>query len=180
MLMRFEIHDASRRHIDLDAGLAWPFNASEWTGFARRDTDDAAIYTLDVPRYRKKDLSVEVDGQRVIVRGDQSEGLLKPKARRSFVRSFTLPDTLDPRDVRADLREGVLSLTVAKRPAARARRIAVQVDGNRVAPAATSPEEAQRRPSFWQRLVGKLRAVRCEGAADTKQRRRLPADAFPR
>jgi HSP20 family molecular chaperone IbpA len=160
MLMRFEIHDAGRRPIDLAAGQVWPFSASEWTGFARRDTDDAVIYTLDVPRYRRKDLSVEVDGERVIVRGDQSEGFLKPKSRRSFVRSFTLPDTLDPSDVRADFREGVLLLTVAKRPAARARRIAVQVDGKRVTPAATtSTDEPRLRPSFWQRLVGKLRAA---------------------
>jgi HSP20 family protein len=158
MLMRFEIHDPGRRLIELDAGQAWPFSASEWTGFARRDTDDAAVYTLDVPRYRRKDLSVEVDGQRVIVRGEQSEGLLKPKLRRSFVRSFTLPDMLDPSDVRADFHEGVLSLSVAKRPAA--RRIAVQVEGKQVTPAATSSAgELQPRRSFWQRLVGKLRAA---------------------
>ena len=157
MLTRLDIH-AGRRSIDLDTWRAWPLRASEWTGFARRDTDAAAIYTLDVPRYRKKDLSVEIEGKRVTVRGEHSEGLLKPKVRRSFVRSFTLPDSLDPSDVQAELHDGVLSLTIAKQPAARARRIPVFADGK---PAASSapPAEAPPRPSLWQRLVEKVRAA---------------------
>ena len=155
MLTRFDIHDAGR--FDLDAWPAFPLRASEWTGFTRRDTDDAAIYTLDVPRYRKKDLSVEVDGRRVVVRGEHSEGLLRPRVRRSFVRSFTLPDTLDPGDVRADFHDGALSLTVAKLPAARARRIPVHVDGKPVSPRAHADSEPAPRTSLWRRLVTRLR-----------------------
>jgi HSP20 family protein len=158
MLTRFDIHDAGRGAIDVDAWPAWPLRASEWTGFARRDTDAAAIFTLDVPRYRKKDLTVDVDGRRVIVRGERSEGLLKPTLRRSFLRSFTLPDTLDPSDVRAELHDGVLSLTVAKLPAARSRRIAVNVDGSVEPATASSPPENPQKASFWQRLAAKLRA----------------------
>jgi HSP20 family molecular chaperone IbpA len=160
MLMRFAVHDSGCGVIDLNAWPTLPVRASEWTGFARRDTDDAVIYTLDVPRYRKKDLSVEVDGRRVTVRGQRNEGLIKPKVRRQFVRSFTLPETLDPSGFRADLQDGVLSLTVAKQPAARARRIAVQVAG-KPSPGAAEPaaRETQPQTSFFRRILSKLRAA---------------------
>lgn len=156
MLTRLEIHDG-RRAMGFDAWPAWAFQASEWTGFARRDTDDAVIYTLDVPGYRKNDLSVEVEARRVTVRGEQNEGLLKPRLRRSFVRSFTLPDSLDSSDVQAELQNGVLSLTIAKQPAARARRIPVHVEGKPAGASAKAPtSETLPRPSLWQRLRAKL------------------------
>jgi HSP20 family protein len=132
---------------------------SRWLGFARHDAPEAAVYTLEVPGYRRKDLCIEVRGGRVVVRGERREGFFKPIARHSFVQSFTLPDTLDVQDVRAELHDGVLSVTIAKRPEARARRIPI-VGADEPAPAlpsaggstlAHSPRSWWRRVSAWWR-----------------------------
>jgi hypothetical protein len=123
-------------------------------GFVRHDTADAAVYTLEVPGYRRKDLAIEVRDGRVVVRGERREGLFKPKARHSFLQSFTLPDALDAQDVRADLRDGVLSVTIARKPEARARRIPI-LGADQSAPALPSPGDSARThspESWWHRV----------------------------
>ena len=44
----------------------------------------------------------------------------------SFTRSFTLPEGIEPEGVQAQLRDGVLSLTVPKKPEVKARKVEVK------------------------------------------------------
>jgi HSP20 family protein len=48
----------------------------------------------------------------------------------SFTRSFTLPEGVDVEHINAELKEGVLSLTVPKRPEVQPKRI--QLGGGKV------------------------------------------------
>jgi HSP20 family molecular chaperone IbpA len=139
--------------------LVWPGPHSHggWLGFHHHDTPDAVVYTLAVPGYRKKDVNVEVRGRNVIVSGERSEGFFNPSAHHSFVQSFTLPPMLDCDNVVADLRDGMLSLTVAKRPEARPRSI--PIGGAQEAPQLP----AGRSPSWWQRLTHRVRASPSSG-----------------
>jgi Molecular chaperone (small heat shock protein) len=45
----------------------------------------------------------------------------------SFARSFTLPNTVDVEKIRASMKDGVLELTVPKKPEAKAREIKVDI-----------------------------------------------------
>ncbi len=45
----------------------------------------------------------------------------------AFVRTFTLPPTVDTDKVTADLKEGVLTLTLPKKPEAQPKKISVKV-----------------------------------------------------
>jgi HSP20 family protein len=47
----------------------------------------------------------------------------------SFTRSFNLPDGVDPGKVSADLRDGVLSLTLPKVPEVQPKKIEIKVAG---------------------------------------------------
>jgi HSP20 family protein len=46
----------------------------------------------------------------------------------AFHRSFTLPDSVDPDKVRAELRDGVLEVRLGKREQAKPRQIQVKVN----------------------------------------------------
>jgi HSP20 family molecular chaperone IbpA len=139
------------------AGWASPPAWSDWVGFACHDTPEALVYTLSVPGYRRKDIEVEVRDGSVIVRGHHGDGVLRTRSKRSFVQSFTLANTLDEQDVRADLRDGVLSVTVAKKAEARARRIPVRVK----APPAPQPggsargDDSTASAEHWWKRFGK-------------------------
>ncbi len=144
-------------HHPLDGVRAWasPLYWNEWAGFARHDTPEAVIYTMSVPGYRRKDIAIEVSGRRVVVRGERSDGFHRPQSV-SFEQWFTLPDILDEQDLRADLRDGVLSISVAKRPAARPRRIPI-TEGDQVPPAPLAAAARAEPGSWWRRLRAKIR-----------------------
>ena len=96
----------------------------------------------------------------MVVRGHHRDGVLRTRSERSFVRSFTLANTLDEQDVRADLRDGVLSVTVAKKAEARARPIPVRVK----APPSPEPGGSARgddstasAEQWWKRLGKRIR-----------------------
>ena len=48
----------------------------------------------------------------------------------SFVRAFSLPDTVDAEKVKADYKNGVLTVTIAKKEVAKPRTINVEVNNN--------------------------------------------------
>ena len=48
----------------------------------------------------------------------------------SFERSFTLPETVDPEHVKADYKNGMLTVTLPKKEIAKPRQVKVEVTKN--------------------------------------------------
>ena len=90
---------------------------------------------LEVPGIEEKDLDVRVENNVLTVRGERK--LEKEEKQEnfhrierqygSFARSFTLPNTVDPDNVAADYRNGVLELKLAKRAEAKPKQIKVNI-----------------------------------------------------
>jgi HSP20 family protein len=114
----------------------WPFTVSPDGAFTPaadvEETDDAFILELELPGVRKEDISVEVAGPRVAVRGERKErerrGVLRRKSRvtGTFHYEVTLPGEIDADRIEARLEDGVLTVRVPKAGAERPRRIAVK------------------------------------------------------
>jgi HSP20 family molecular chaperone IbpA len=147
-------HPAGAKASDRAEHRPSPSACSGWIGFVRHDTPDAAVYTLEVPGYRRKDLGIQVRDGRVVVHGERRERFFKPKVQHSFVQSITLPETLDAQDIRADLRDSVLSVTIAKKPEARARRIPILAADQLAATLPSPSDSAPTRSSgsWWHRV----------------------------
>jgi HSP20 family molecular chaperone IbpA len=121
-------HSDPTRQLELqESTRPWslPSSSESWLGFSQHNEADAVIYQLPVPGYRRRDLSIEARDRVLIVRGEHTDGLLRPRSKRAFIRSFKLPETLDERDVRAAFNAGVLRLIIGKKPHARRRRIPI-------------------------------------------------------
>jgi HSP20 family protein len=97
--------------------------------------DDAGITLLaDMPGVSKERLGIRVDGEHLVIEGSAevavpaSLEILHSEIRNPhFRRSFTLSRELDTTKIAANLKDGVLRLTIPKAEAARPRRIDVQV-----------------------------------------------------
>ena len=95
---------------------------------------DAYVIELELPGLDRDDLTVQAHESEVVVRGDRRPSAAgRPEAfhrleRRHgpFSRSFRLPASIDAAAIVAELREGVLRVTVPKARSARARRVQVQ------------------------------------------------------
>jgi len=97
--------------------------------------EDAAGITLyaDLPGVPKEKLSLEVDGERLVIEGEMDirmpEGMEATHAEVGvprYRRVFTLSKELDPGKLQAELRHGVLKLRIQKAEHAKPRRIEVR------------------------------------------------------
>lgn len=93
--------------------------------------DDRMLFMLDVPGCKPDDLTVEIEGTALRVRGERKfEGGAKGHAvfgRRygAFDWSWSLPDGLDTENMKASLDSGVLQVEIPKHPKAKPRRIPI-------------------------------------------------------
>lgn len=100
-----------------------------------RETDKAYVFDLEVPAVNPKDITVSVrasvlsvSGERNLVEND-NDGQVHRRERRlgKFMRSFRLPNDANDEEVSAAAKDGVITISVAKRRQAQARAIEVQV-----------------------------------------------------
>lgn len=93
------------------------------------ETGDAYLVELDVPGYRRRDISIELAGSELVVSGavKERQGWFRYRTRRvgRFTCRVTLPRDVESDGVRATLADGVLTVRVPKTEAARRRRIPV-------------------------------------------------------
>lgn len=97
------------------------------------ETDDEYIVEIDLPGVKKDDLTVEVSGREIHVRGEIKErertGVLRRQTRQVGVveHRFTLPGEFDAAAVRAELSDGVLTLRVPKTQVTKPQVVEVKV-----------------------------------------------------
>lgn len=99
--------------------------------------DEEHVYVaVDVPGFRREDLDVTVREGKLWLSGERKlperPGTVWHNERLfgRFERSIALPETIDHSSIEAELEEGVLYLTLAKRPEARPVKIAINASGN--------------------------------------------------
>ena len=101
--------------------------------FDVKETKDAFLFKADLPGVREQDLEVTVTGTRLTIAGKRDEEkedkgdtyYTYERSQGSFTRSFTLPEEADVEHLHAELKEGVLTLVVPKRPAAVAKKVTI-------------------------------------------------------
>jgi HSP20 family protein len=111
-------------------------NRAEWTPRVDvEETDKAVLVTADLPGVDPKDVEVSVLNGELILRGERKQekeekGKNYHRMERftgSFYRSISLPPGTDENGVTATSAKGVVTVTIPKRPEAKAKKVAVQV-----------------------------------------------------
>ena len=93
------------------------------------------VLKLEVPGIQQDALDVHVENQTLTVKGerkfekDEKEENFHRIERRygSFVRTFTLPQTVDTGEVKASYDAGVLTISLAKKEAAKPKQVKVEI-----------------------------------------------------
>lgn len=93
------------------------------------------LVKIDLPDVKKEDVKVLFDEGVLTVRGErrvekEEKGEKVHRTERfygSFERSFTLPEDVDPKMIRAETKDGVLILTLPKTAVAKAKPVAITV-----------------------------------------------------
>lgn len=106
---------------------------------------------LEIPGVRQEDIDVRVENQTLTVKGqrgfeaEEKEENFHRIERRfgSFVRSFTLPMTIDTESIAAKYENGVLALQLAKKEAAKPKQVKIEVGSGSGAGAAKQPAQVE-------------------------------------
>lgn len=94
---------------------------------------EAYELTADMPGIRKNDLDIQLAGNRLSISGrGEAESLregerfyTQERSYGTFNRTFSLPEEVQAGQVSADLRDGLLHLTVPKSPEVRPQKISI-------------------------------------------------------
>ncbi len=95
------------------------FDSRVSPSFDLMETAEGCTVWADLPGLDKKDLELTVAGNVLTLKGG--------KDKEQFQRSLSLPETVDPNKIAAEYRDGVLTVTLAKRPEHKPRQIPVAV-----------------------------------------------------
>ena len=102
------------------------------------ETENELVVKADLPDLDEKDLDVRVANNTLTIRGErkfeknvnEDNCLRIERAYGSFSRSFSLPNTVSSENIRADYRNGVLTLHMAKREESKPKQIKISVSAN--------------------------------------------------
>jgi len=97
---------------------------------------NAIRIVAEVPGVSSDDVKISLENNVLTIHGtkqqaaeDRSERVRYERAYGAFARSFTLPTTVDPNDIKANYEQGVLTVTLPKVEKARPRQIPVHFTG---------------------------------------------------
>lgn len=110
------------------------------------ETEQNLVVKAELPGVDPKDVEVRIENQTLFIRGERKfEKDVKEqnyhRVERSygaFARSFTLPNTVNAEDVKAEYKNGILTLTLAKREEAKPKTIKIQVSESESRPQAAA------------------------------------------
>lgn len=100
------------------------------------ETENELLLKADLPGVEMKDIDIQLENGTLALRGERKYENEKQdggyhRVERSygtFARYFTLPDTVDPEAVKADYKNGVLTVRLPKKELAKPRQIKVDVN----------------------------------------------------
>jgi len=97
-----------------------------------RENEQSYLLEMDLPGYNEKDIEIHIDGGNLSIASKQEEvkeekgtWLLRERHTSTFSRSFRLPENADPAEVKAEFKDGILSLEIKKRAEAQKRAIKI-------------------------------------------------------
>jgi len=110
------------------------------------ETEQELVVKADLPDVDPKELDIRVENNVLTIRGErkfeknvsQDNYLRVERTYGAFSRSFSLSNTVNPEAIKAEYRNGVLSLAIPKREEAKPKQIKVNVGTPAVAAAAVA------------------------------------------
>jgi HSP20 family protein len=102
------------------------------------ETANELVVKADLPDLRDEDIDVRVANNTLTIRGERKfekdvkeENYLRiERAYGSFMRSFSLPNTVSSENIRAEYRNGVLTLHMAKREESKPKQVKISISTN--------------------------------------------------
>lgn len=105
------------------------------------ETDKAYVIEAELAGYTQKEVVVNIDKHVLKLssvkqspveedKDQKSKSLVRERYYRAFERSFTLPEDIDETAIEGEFSDGVLTITMPKKPEVQPKSIEVKIKGN--------------------------------------------------
>jgi HSP20 family protein len=102
------------------------------------ETENELVLKVDLPDVQEEDIDIRIANNMLTIRGErkfdtdvnEDNYLRVERNYGSFTRSFSLPNTVSFESIRAEYRNGVLSLQMAKREESKPKQVKISVSAN--------------------------------------------------
>jgi HSP20 family protein len=95
------------------------------------ESEGEYIVAIDLPGIDRSTLDITIDDDRLTVKGKRTEKDLAQQIsecpRGNFLRTFSVPSSVDQNDVKADYKDGVLKVRLPLQPERKSQRIEIKV-----------------------------------------------------
>jgi HSP20 family protein len=95
------------------------------------ETDSAFVVAVDLPGIDRAKLDISIDDNRLTIKGERAPRDSTQHRREcphgKFVRTFSVPASVDHNDIRANYKDGVLEVHLPKRPEPKPQRVEIKV-----------------------------------------------------
>jgi HSP20 family protein len=118
--------------------LSEPRTARPWSPAVDiYETENELVLKADLPDVKLENIDVRVENETLTIKGERrfeqdenSKGFHRiERSYGAFMRSFSVPATVETDKVAADYKDGVLTVTLPKKEAAKPRQVKVAVKG---------------------------------------------------
>ena len=125
----FEDATERRTHLDAEAG---DIETAEWYPTADvYDNDGDYLIAVDLPGIDRSTLDISIDDNRLAIKGTRAvQSASSARAERPtgrFLRTFSVPNSVDQKGIQAAYKDGVLEVRLPKRKEQKAQRIEVKI-----------------------------------------------------
>ena len=123
--------DATQRRSQADAA-GDEFERADWTPAADiYEIESGFLLALDLPGIDRDALEIDVEDNRLIVKGtreiEESKQYRSERPRGKFLRTFSVPGSVDQGKIGAEYKDGVLQIRLPKRTEQKPKKIDIKI-----------------------------------------------------
>ena len=124
--------DATQRRNRADAEAGDEFERADWTPAADiYETESGYLIAMDLPGIDRQALEIDVDENRLLVKGtraiDEPKQHRVERPRGKFLRTFTVPASVEQGKIAAEYKDGVLQIRLPKRTEQKSKKIDIKI-----------------------------------------------------
>ena len=124
--------DATQRRTQADSGAGDEFERADWTPASDiYETGSGYLIAIDLPGIDRDALEIDIDENRLVVKGiraiAESRQHRAERPRGKFLRTYSVPGSVDQAKIAAEYKDGVLQISLPKQSEQKPKRIDIKI-----------------------------------------------------
>ena len=124
--------DATQRRNQADAGAGDEFERADWTPASDiYETQSGYLIAIDLPGIDREALEIDIDDNRLVVKGTraiaESRASRAERPRGRYLRTYSVPGSVDQAKIAAEYKDGVLQISLPKRSEQKPKKIDIKI-----------------------------------------------------